>query len=129
VTIAVTIGLAFAVAIGLFGHDPARIGTRAGSRPGLIPQRTSSAGPHRPLATSLLALVIQAAPLDALAHDALTGVPNRRGWDLGLARHLANARRSGEPVVTALLDLDHVKRFNDQHGHQAAEPATTATAG
>jgi|RhiMethySRZTD1v2_1073278.scaffolds.fasta_scaffold10177_6 diguanylate cyclase (GGDEF)-like protein len=64
----------------------------------------------------------QAAQLDALAHnDALTGVPNRRAWDLELARHLANARRSGTPVVVALLDLDHFKRFNDQYGHQAGD--------
>jgi diguanylate cyclase (GGDEF)-like protein len=64
----------------------------------------------------------QAAQLDALAHnDALTGVPNRRAWDLELARHLANARRSGAEVVVALLDLDHFKRFNDQYGHQAGD--------
>jgi diguanylate cyclase (GGDEF)-like protein len=64
----------------------------------------------------------QAAQLDALAHnDALTGVPNRRAWDLELARHLANARRNGAGVVVALLDLDHFKRFNDQYGHQAGD--------
>jgi diguanylate cyclase (GGDEF)-like protein len=64
----------------------------------------------------------QAAQLDALAHnDALTGVPNRRAWDLELARHLANARRDEEPVAIALLDLDHFKRFNDQYGHQAGD--------
>jgi len=64
----------------------------------------------------------QAAQLDALAHaDALTGVPNRRAWDLELSRHLANARRSGDPVVVALLDLDHFKRFNDRYGHQAGD--------
>jgi diguanylate cyclase (GGDEF)-like protein len=64
----------------------------------------------------------QAAQLDALAHnDALTGVPNRRAWDLELARHLANARRSGEPVVVALMDLDHFKRFNDSYGHPAGD--------
>jgi diguanylate cyclase (GGDEF)-like protein len=64
----------------------------------------------------------QATQLDALAHnDALTGVPNRRAWDLELARRMANARRSGEPVVVALLDLDKFKRFNDQYGHQAGD--------
>jgi predicted signal transduction protein with EAL and GGDEF domain len=62
----------------------------------------------------------QAAQLDALAHnDALTAVPNRRAWDLELARHLAIARGSGEPVVVALMDLDQFKRFNDRYGHQA----------
>jgi diguanylate cyclase (GGDEF)-like protein len=64
----------------------------------------------------------QAAQLDALAHnDALTGVPNRRAWDLELARRMANARRTGEEIVVAILDLDHFKRFNDQYGHQAGD--------
>jgi diguanylate cyclase (GGDEF)-like protein len=64
----------------------------------------------------------QAAQLDALAHnDALTGVPNRRAWDLELARRMANARRTGDQVVVAILDLDHFKRFNDQYGHQAGD--------
>lgn len=64
----------------------------------------------------------QARQLDALAHmDGLTGVPNRRAWDLELDRELSRARRNGQPVVVALLDLDHFKRFNDEHGHQAGD--------
>ncbi|MGK5682184.1 GGDEF domain-containing protein [Actinoplanes sp. URMC 104] len=64
----------------------------------------------------------QAAQLRALAHnDALTGVPNRRAWDLELSREMAKAVRSGEPVAVALLDLDHFKRFNDTFGHPAGD--------
>jgi diguanylate cyclase (GGDEF)-like protein len=64
----------------------------------------------------------QAAQLNALAHnDALTGVPNRRGWDIELVRRLGNARRSHTDMVVAIIDLDHFKRFNDQHGHQAGD--------
>jgi diguanylate cyclase (GGDEF)-like protein len=64
----------------------------------------------------------QAAQLDALAHnDALTGVPNRRAWDLELARRMAEARLSGTKVVVAVLDIDHFKKFNDQYGHQAGD--------
>jgi diguanylate cyclase (GGDEF)-like protein len=64
----------------------------------------------------------QAAQLDALAHnDALTGVPNRRAWDLELVRRLAHARRSNTAVVIAVLDIDHFKIFNDQFGHQAGD--------
>ncbi|MFC3987164.1 GGDEF domain-containing protein [Actinoplanes siamensis] len=64
----------------------------------------------------------QAAQLRALAHnDALTGVPNRRAWDLELSREMAKALRSGEPVAVALLDLDHFKRFNDTLGHPAGD--------
>jgi diguanylate cyclase (GGDEF)-like protein len=64
----------------------------------------------------------QAAQLESLAHnDGLTGVPNRRAWDLELHRETAKARRSGAEICVALLDLDHFKRFNDTHGHQAGD--------
>ena len=64
----------------------------------------------------------QAAQLRALAHnDQLTGVPNRRAWDLELSREMAKATRSGEPVVVALLDIDHFKQFNDTFGHPAGD--------
>jgi diguanylate cyclase (GGDEF)-like protein len=53
--------------------------------------------------------------------DSLTGVPNRRAWDEELPRELARAARSGQPVCVALLDLDHFKRYNDRHGHQAGD--------
>jgi diguanylate cyclase (GGDEF)-like protein len=64
----------------------------------------------------------QAAQLAALAHnDALTGLPNRRAWDLELSREMARAQRDGTPISVALLDIDYFKRFNDQHGHQAGD--------
>jgi diguanylate cyclase (GGDEF)-like protein len=64
----------------------------------------------------------QAAQLEALAHnDGLTGVPNRRSWDMELQREMTRARRSGAEICVALLDLDHFKRFNDSHGHQAGD--------
>jgi diguanylate cyclase (GGDEF)-like protein len=60
--------------------------------------------------------------LSLLAHtDALTGLPNRRAWDEELARELARAGRSGTRLCAALLDLDHFKTFNDEHGHQAGD--------
>jgi diguanylate cyclase (GGDEF)-like protein len=60
--------------------------------------------------------------LAALArHDGLTGMPNRRAWDGELPVAMDRARRDGVPLSVALLDLDHFKRFNDQHGHQAGD--------
>jgi diguanylate cyclase (GGDEF)-like protein len=53
--------------------------------------------------------------------DPLTGLANRRGWDEQLDRELARARRSGDPVSVALLDLNDFKAFNDAHGHQAGD--------
>ncbi|GAA0807665.1 GGDEF domain-containing protein [Spirilliplanes yamanashiensis] len=64
----------------------------------------------------------QAAQLAAIANrDGLTGAPNRRAWDTGIAAALAHARRRDEPVVVALLDLDHFKQYNDRHGHLAGD--------
>jgi diguanylate cyclase (GGDEF)-like protein len=64
----------------------------------------------------------QAAQLAALAHnDMLTGIPNRRAWELELPRDMARVRRHGGRLCVALLDLDHFKRFNDQHGHQGGD--------
>ena len=53
--------------------------------------------------------------------DSLTGVANRRAWDEELPRELARAARSGQAVCVALLDLDHFKDYNDEHGHQAGD--------
>jgi diguanylate cyclase (GGDEF)-like protein len=64
----------------------------------------------------------QAEQLAALArHDGLTGVPNRRTWDGELPVAMDRARRDGKPLTVALLDLDHFKRHNDEHGHQAGD--------
>ncbi|HEY8001961.1 MAG TPA: GGDEF domain-containing protein [Solirubrobacterales bacterium] len=52
--------------------------------------------------------------------DPLTGLPNRRAWRDELDRELARASRGGSMCV-AMLDLDHFKDFNDEHGHVAGD--------
>jgi diguanylate cyclase (GGDEF)-like protein len=64
----------------------------------------------------------QSLQLAALANtDALTGIANRRTWDLAVPLALAAAARSGAPVSVVILDLDRFKAFNDRHGHQAGD--------
>jgi diguanylate cyclase (GGDEF)-like protein len=56
--------------------------------------------------------------------DPLTGLPNRRAWDMRLTR----AVREGQQFAIAMLDLDHFKRFNDTHGHPAGDRLLKETA-
>jgi diguanylate cyclase (GGDEF)-like protein/PAS domain S-box-containing protein len=53
--------------------------------------------------------------------DALTGLPNRRAWEQEVEQAMARAHRNGRPLALAMADLDHFKRFNDAHGHQAGD--------
>nr|WP_321170408.1 diguanylate cyclase [uncultured Roseateles sp.] len=53
--------------------------------------------------------------------DPLTGLYNRRFLDETLRRELARARRGQLPHALALIDIDHFKQFNDQHGHDAGD--------
>jgi diguanylate cyclase (GGDEF)-like protein len=73
-------------------------------------------------AGTALALSDLVATLDARAHtDQLTGLANRRTWDHELPREIARARRCGEPLSLAILDLDRFKAYNDRHGHPAGD--------
>ncbi|AXK73026.1 diguanylate cyclase [Lysobacter sp. TY2-98] len=49
--------------------------------------------------------------------DPLTGIANRRGLRRLAEDAFASAQADGRPISVVLLDLDHFKRVNDQHGH------------
>lgn len=54
--------------------------------------------------------------------DALTGLSNRRVLDQAIDKiYLDGTRGSQQEVSFILLDVDHFKKFNDQHGHQAGD--------
>lgn len=55
--------------------------------------------------------------------DGLTGVANRRTFDSTLMRELDRARREDTNLSLVLLDVDHFKAFNDEHGHLAGDDA------
>ena len=59
--------------------------------------------------------------------DSLTGLRNRRAWDIELERELANSARASRSVCVMLLDLDGLKEVNDRDGHQAGDRLLRST--
>jgi diguanylate cyclase (GGDEF)-like protein/PAS domain S-box-containing protein len=58
------------------------------------------------------------AELERLAtHDPLTGLANHRVFHERLRAEAARASRKRQPLSVAILDVDHFKAINDQHGH------------
>jgi diguanylate cyclase (GGDEF)-like protein/PAS domain S-box-containing protein len=53
--------------------------------------------------------------------DPLTGLFNRRYMEESLQRDLQRAKRSGNSLTIAMVDVDHFKRFNDSFGHAAGD--------
>ncbi len=53
--------------------------------------------------------------------DPLTGLPNRRFFDLSLRQAVAKGRRHEHASILAMLDIDHFKRINDAFGHDVGD--------
>jgi len=72
------------------------------------------------------------AVLDALcelsSRDALTGLANRRQFELALAREIDRVARAGEPALVLMIDIDHFKSVNDSRGHPAGDRVLQAVA-
>ncbi|MFN8122154.1 MAG: GGDEF domain-containing protein [Thermoleophilia bacterium] len=67
--------------------------------------------------------------LSALAStDPLTGLGNRRHFDERFHVAVEQAQRHHQPLSLALLDVDHFKRINDEHGHQRGDDALAEVA-
>lgn len=66
---------------------------------------------------------------EALAHtDGLTGLLNRRGWDLIVMDAQQRIDAFGDPVAIAVIDLDGLKAVNDVLGHDAGDDLIRRTA-
>src|SRR5579864_2974725 len=53
--------------------------------------------------------------------DALTGIANRRHFDMVLREQAAAAIETGNELSLLLIDIDHFKKFNDTWGHQTGD--------
>lgn len=62
------------------------------------------------------------------SEDPLTGLANRRALDEELAKACLHARRTGEPLTLAMIDVDHFKIYNDEQGHIQGDRALKAVA-
>ena len=60
--------------------------------------------------------------------DHLTGLPNRRAFETALENELVAAKALGEPLCVAFVDIDHFKKVNDTHGHEAGDRVLKAVA-
>jgi diguanylate cyclase (GGDEF)-like protein len=101
------------LAIALFGfsHDPMKLGLFMGV--GISVTLTT-------LVVKLLAehvTQVIGELVEAADTDYLTGLYNRRAFDIEFREQCDRARRSGVPLALAMFDLDHFKQINDRYGH------------
>ena len=65
---------------------------------------------------NMYAEVLQHATLDAL-----TGLNNRRQFEVRLKQAVATAKRQGHPLCAIMLDIDFFKKVNDSYGHAVGD--------
>jgi len=106
---------------------PSAAGLRLDSALALLAQAGLDAGAHAPGSAAWLQDVIDGL-CQLSSRDALTGLANRRHFEMVLARELDRVARSGEPALLLLADIDHFKRVNDQHGHVVGDEVIKAVA-
>lgn len=64
--------------------------------------------------------------MEMASTDGLTGVANRAAFDQRLEEELQRAASANVPLCLIIFDVDHFKRFNDTHGHQAGDAVLRA---
>ena len=120
-------------AVPLLSENGALFGTLCGFDPTPQPESLREAEPLLTLLARLLATVLrldlerdherrraERAEVDA-GSDALTGLANRRTWDVVLGAEEARSRRYGHPASVIVIDLNDLKTLNDTQGHAAGD--------
>ncbi len=59
--------------------------------------------------------------LELSLKDGLTGILNRRALESRLELEWSRALRDEAPLSIVMVDIDHFKVYNDQHGHQLGD--------
>jgi diguanylate cyclase (GGDEF)-like protein len=77
----------------------------------------------RQVAVALESVRLQEAVRVLTVIDALTGLHNRRFFELELGREVERARRFERDLALVLLDIDGFKAYNDAFGHRAGDDA------
>lgn len=60
--------------------------------------------------------------------DGLTGIANRRRFDLHLDDEFRRAKRNGSPISLIMIDVDYFKNYNDNYGHQRGDDCLASIA-
>jgi diguanylate cyclase len=131
---------AFALALGLTQHDPAVLLSNRGNGLTVVgigwslavilwSAEARNVRQQRRIEQQQLELAERNRRLAQLAaHDALTGLRNRRELQRLLEVELARMRRHGHVSAVLLIDVDRFKEVNDRYGHPAGDALLQALA-
>lgn len=61
--------------------------------------------------------------------DGLTGIANRRHFDVAMDKEIRRAKRAGTPLSLLMIDIDAFKAYNDHYGHQQGDDTLIRVAG
>jgi len=99
---------------------PASQGLRLDNALALLRQAGCAEPAHPPGSPAYLQTLIDQL-VELSSRDPLSGLANRRNFEMALAREVDRVARSGEPALLLVVDVDHFKRVNDLHGHAAGD--------
>ena len=81
------------------------------------------------VATGKQALTVANAELEKRSRtDPLTGLHNRGYWEERVIQEFRRFQRTRQPASLVMFDIDHFKKVNDNHGHQAGDVVIRHTA-
>ena len=112
--------------------DPAPTEDAARLRLAPAMQLLAQSGSELPDRQAVTPVAWMQAVIDALcelsSRDPMTGLSNRRQFELALASEIDRVARAGEPAMVLMIDIDHFKKVNDTHGHPAGDQVLKAVA-